>query len=198
MKALPAWFAVLATLWLAIAPRVSAQVKAGEQLTPELGIYVPIDEEKWGAAEVNLRIVNNNFQLFFLDGQGKLVEPPEVKVIVHYGNFVKKSQNELTVLLKREGMMMTSPRVISPPHRYRVRIFLSKTEEPENAYGKPVEEKEFIGMHILNQLGGDYYDKTRMEASSTPVEEEVEELAEEGAPAAAAQALTDEENRPVE
>lgn len=169
----------LATLFIMATQFVSAQVQEGQMLEPELGIYVEIDEEQWGAAQINLRIVNNNFQLYFLDAEGLLVKPPIDKVIVHYGNFIKDSNAKETLLLEKQDMMLTSPRVIPPPHRYMVRIFLKKIVEPEEYYKEPYEVKEFIGMHILNQLGGDLLQKTQTQPTSVePPAAEGEEKAE--------------------
>ncbi|MEO0793923.1 MAG: hypothetical protein AAFX93_02100 [Verrucomicrobiota bacterium] len=160
----------------ALSSSLRGQVVAGEQLQPELGVYVDIDEEKWGAAKLNLRITNNNFQAFFFDADDLLVEPPLESIIVHYQNFVKKSNARQTIVLSKDGMMLTNKRVIKPPHRYQVRIFLRKNVVPIEYYKKPYEEKEFIGMHIINQLGGsELYDKTHSDPQSVPVAiEEVE------------------------
>ncbi|MBK1857000.1 hypothetical protein [Cerasicoccus arenae] len=154
-----------------------AQVEEGQKLEPELGVYMPIDEAKWGAAEANLRIVNNNFQMYFLDADKLLIKPPLEDVIVHYSNFIKKSNADLTIVLKKDGMMLTSNRVISPPYRYQVRVFLKKMVTPTEYYKEPYEEKEYIGMHMINQLGGEFYDKSKTEPVSVPVE--VEAAAEE-------------------
>lgn len=159
----------LALLFAALASPASAQVKEGEQLLPELGIYVDINEEEWGAAKVNLRIVNNNFQMYFLDEQNLLVPPPLDKVIVHYGNFIKDSNARETLLLEQRGMMLTSIRVIPPPHRYLVRIFLKKTVDPEEYYKDPYEVKEFIGMHTINQLGSQFVEESRTQPFSEPL-----------------------------
>lgn len=153
-------------LFLLAAHFVSAQVQEGQLLEPELGIYVDIDAEKWGAAKINLRIVNNNFQLYFMDADGLLVQPPIDSVIVHYGNYIKDSNAKNTILLEKQGMMLTAPRVIAAPHRYLVRIFLKKMVDPPEYYKEPYEVKEFIGMHIIDQLGGDYYSKTQEQPTS--------------------------------
>ncbi|WP_309386630.1 hypothetical protein [Cerasicoccus frondis] len=154
------------------------QVVEGQKLEPELGLYVEINEEEWGAAKLNLRIVNNNFQAYFLNAEDLLVKPQVDKLIVHYSNFVKKSNANMTITLEPDGMMMTSKRVVSPPYRYQVRLFLKKTVEPNAYYEEPYEEKEFIGMHILDQLGGDMLEKTSMEPTSVEVEAQPEEKAE--------------------
>ncbi|WP_309398436.1 hypothetical protein [Cerasicoccus maritimus] len=160
-------------LFILAAAALEGQVVEGEKLEPELGLYVDIDAKEWGAAKLNLRIVNNNFQAYFLDENDLLVAPPIDKMIVHYSNFIKKSQAKLTIMLEPAGMMMTSKRVIPPPYRYQVRIFLKKTVNPDDYYEESYEEKEFIGMHTLNQLGGDMLEKTTTEPTSVapPAEE---------------------------
>jgi len=164
------YFPIVLVLALAmLAPSAFAQVKAEEQLLPELGIYVDIDEDEWDAAKVNLRIVDNNFQMYFLDENNLLVDADVDKVIVHYGNFIKDSNARFTLVLKKEGLMYTSVRVIPPPHRYMVRIFLKKTVEPEVYYKEAYEEKEFIGMHTLNQLGSEFLEATRTQPYSEPL-----------------------------
>lgn len=155
----------------AVAEESDAALQVGQALKPKLGIYVDVDREKWGADQVNLRIVNNNFQLFFLDADGLLVDSKADDVIIHYGNFIKDSNAKETVLLEPDGLMYTRARVISPPHRYQVRIFLRKTVDPEPYYKEKYEEKEFIGMHVLNQLGGaELYEKTHTTPTSVEVE----------------------------
>jgi len=174
MKNFPTFAGALAWLLMVTGSFAHANegLQAGQALAPELGIYVEIDEDKWGASEINLRIVNNNFQFFFLDADKLLVDPPIPSVIVHYGNFIKDSNAKETVLLQQEGLMLTSKRVIPPPHRYMVRIFLKKTVPPEYSFEEPEEVKEFIGMHVLNQLGGEeLYEKTHTPPTSIPVEE---------------------------
>jgi len=158
-------------LWLgANSLGADPSVQAGQKLVPELGLYVDIDEEKWGAAQLNLRIVNNNFRMYFLDEDKSLVEPELDSAIVHYGNFIKDANARFTIVLEKEGLAFTSKRVIPPPHRYMCRIFLRKTVDPPGYYEKPYEEKEFIGMHTLNQLGGDQlYEKTHTEPESIPL-----------------------------
>lgn len=165
----------LALLLLMATGALHGQVAEGQKLEPELGLYLDINEEEWGAAQLNLRIVNNNFQAYFMDPEGLLVPPPVDKLIVHYSNFVRKSNANMTITLEPSGMMMTSPRVVSPPYRYQVRLFLKKTVTPDASYQESYEEKEFIGMHILNQLGGDKLELT----SVTPTSVEVETPAEE-------------------
>lgn len=153
-----------------------AELKEGEQLLPELGIYVDINEEEWGAAKVNLRLYNNSFQLFFLDSNDLLVTPPIDDAIVHYSNFIKKSQAESTITLKKNGMMLSADRVIPPPARYQVRVFLRKWVQPAEYYKEAYEEKEFIGLHMLNQLGEQFAEANTTAPYSKPVPTEESEV----------------------
>ena len=73
------------------------------------------------------------------------------------------------MLLKQDGMMLTSKRVIQPPRRYFVRIFLRKMVEPEEYYKEPYQVKEFIGQHTLNQLGAQFNEANATPAYSQPL-----------------------------
>lgn len=177
-----------------------AELKEGESLLPELGLYIDINEEEWGAAKVNLRLVDNNFQLYFLDGNDLLVAPKVKDVIIHYGNFIKDSTMKNTIVLEQQGLVLTNGRVITPPSRYMVRIFLRKMVKP-NYYTPEQEVKEFIGLHTLNQLGSEFQEASKTQPYSEPVPTGAQgeaPKAEQGMPSTSETAIVTQEEQDVE
>ena len=96
--------------------------------------------------QVNLRIVDNNFQLYFLDASKKLVEPDAVKAIIRYSSHVKKTDRKRSLVLTPEsgGLYFTASRSILHPHYYRVKVLL-KFEDASVS--------EYLPEKRLNQLG---------------------------------------------
>lgn len=111
----------------------------------EVGIFIP-RENKDDDGQVNLRIVNNKFQLYFLDAENKIIEPDAARAIIHYSSVVRKGKSRSTVSLTPEpnGLYFTAERAIVPPYHYRVRILLKFADEDSN---------EFLPEKPLRQMG---------------------------------------------
>jgi len=115
-------------------------LEVGAQLD-EKGIFIPHSE-----GLVNLRIVDNKFQLYFVDAEKKLVEPDAVKIIVRYSSQVRRGESESTVVLNPGpgSLYFTASRPILPPHFYRVKVILVFADK---------EATEYLPEKLLNQLG---------------------------------------------
>ena len=142
-------------------PSLRAQ-GVGEELIPHLGIYQPRIDADGKSGYINLRIVRNNFRLYFLKDDQKTIEEPAFPyAIVQYGNAIKKIANELSLRLSLEpgGVYLTNQRIIAPPHRYSVRVILMNRiesdfvdESTNNTTPPPGAKKEVFKVIILNQL----------------------------------------------
>ena len=70
---------------------------------------------------VNVQVVNSHFQLHFLDAEKKAIEPPFDTGWIRYRSPIKgKKKNAQTLKnkpLSREGMYLTSPIPVQPPHK---------------------------------------------------------------------------------
>lgn len=129
----------------------------GAPLVPTLGLYL----ERPNGGFLNVRIVNNNFELYFLDAEKKLLKPDYNYAILSYASKVKKSDRKQTlkVSIAPNGLFMTAKRAISPPHDYELRLFLKdKVVDPATVpqypdYGAKNEpEVERYGLNRVNQL----------------------------------------------
>lgn len=156
----------LVAILLALSPALiaeEAEIEVGKPLPNELGLTLERKEVDEGATEpgfINLRIVDNRFQLWFLDHEKNVVEPTYPMAILHYRGFVvRKSRETIQLLPEGDGLCLTSPRIVPPPHHYSVRILLmNKAEEealnPDNQTEVPANKvrQEFFPVMQLNQI----------------------------------------------
>lgn len=144
-------------LFFSSASAAGSAVALGEKLDA-MGTFL----EREDGGFINIRIVDNKFQLYFTDEE-KLVIPADfAKAYVRYASHVKRSDRDRTVTLKPDGngAFLTASRAILPPHYYRVRIILTdEAEESESSgiptYGSRTEEarKETFPEVRLKQIG---------------------------------------------
>ncbi len=108
---------------------------------PELGIYVPREEEF-----VNLRIVDGHFELYFLDKEKKVIKPVFNTAILRYENIARKDRDERVTLRLTSGgghQYLTSGRVIKPPFKFWVNFIFKDSDDPD--------KKVSLGRHRLMQ-----------------------------------------------
>lgn len=155
----------------ATAEEGEGEIEVGKPLPNELGLTLARKEVDEGEEEpgfVNLRIVDNRFQLWFLDSEKNVVLPSYPMAILHYRGFVvRKSRETIRLSPDSDGLFLTSPRIIPPPHHYSVRILLMNQAEeealnPDNHTEIPDSKvrQEFFPTLQLNQIPAE------MEASS--------------------------------
>lgn len=110
---------------------------------------------------INVRIVKNRFEVWFLDKDGKIVEPDFDQGFIFFTNPNIKELRNLHTTLKRSDSrpMLTSPLIIQPPHRYLVRLVLTKEVSSGDIYqssvsgqSSPEKIEEVYGQAVLNQL----------------------------------------------
>lgn len=122
-------FRLLAAIVLfAAVPAVAAAQAVGEELKPEVGPYKAIP----GGFQMNLRIVDNHFRLYFVDEEMKVVAPVFKQAYVTYEP-IGRSADEERIGLTASGPFLSSPRFIRPPYAYWVRLLLAhETDDEKN------------------------------------------------------------------
>lgn len=116
------FMAVIAAL-LSLAQNLHA-LAIGDEL-PEQGVY-------WKVAEgmLNLRVEDKNFYLYLVDKDNKILKIDAEIAIVRYEGVKKKNQDDTIKLeVSEDGLYLTSPRFVKPPHDYWVRVTLDPTDE---------------------------------------------------------------------
>jgi hypothetical protein len=100
----------------------------GDKL-PELGHYYK--NEKVGT--VNLRVVEGNFRIYFVDKEKNIVSPAFKKARLDV-ELVRNKTHEYTLSLKlsEDGRYLTSTRHTHPPYRYWVRLVLLHESNSDN------------------------------------------------------------------
>ncbi len=150
---------LLFPLFVSAEEEVAPPNTLGGVLEPALGI----DFKRTGKVPgtVNVRIVNNRFEVWFLDEEGLIVEPDFETGVMFYSNpNIKELRNLHTTVSRSDSQpILTSPLIIAPPHRYLVRLVLSKEAPPPDIYQpqvpgqeKPAKIEEIYGQAVLNQL----------------------------------------------
>lgn len=168
-KIITSVLAALAAIVVTLSPHLNAEttvdeeIGIGKPLPDELGLTLERKHIDEGATEpgfINLRIVNNRFQLWFLDHEKNVVEPAYPMAILHYRGFVvRRSRETIQLRPDSDGLFLTSPRVVPPPHHYSVRILLMNQAEeealnPDNHTEIPDSKvrQEFFPVMQLNQI----------------------------------------------
>ena len=126
----------------AVAFANASELKVGDKLDEGGMSYTRENGDK-----LNLRLVDKQFQLFFVDSGNILLEPDSSKAIVGYTN--RRGDDERrTVVLKpvADKVYLTSARKIQPPYLYEIRLILVTEEDGE-------EQKEVFKMQLLNKMG---------------------------------------------
>ena len=124
-------FMARSTLLLVLPAILSAQTPPpeGDKL-PELGHYYK--NKKVGT--VNLRVVEGNFRIYFVDKDQNIVRPVYKKAHLDV-ELLRNKTHEYSLLLKisEDGRYLTSKRHTYPPYRYRVRlVFLDESNSDNN------------------------------------------------------------------
>jgi len=89
-------------------------------LIPESGYYI---DQAEGAAQLNLRIQENRFRLYWIDGNGLVVEPEFKQANVRLiGSVNGRSFHYLETLPSGAGL--GSPLILRPPFIYNVNLVL--------------------------------------------------------------------------
>lgn len=139
------------------------EIGVGKPLPDEIGITIERIGVDPGATErgfINLRIVDNRFQLWFLDHEKNVIEPAFPLAILHYRGFVvRKSRYTIQLTPDSSGLFLTSPRVIKPPYHYSVKILLMDkideatfSQENPNADTSGNSREEIYPVLQLNQI----------------------------------------------
>lgn len=132
----------LTPLWSVI--ETPDNLEVGMELAGPLGYYYsyPGDQARF----VNVRIVNNRFECYFLEADKKtIVEPEWSRAIIQYESHVRRGlARQTTVMHKVDGRpLLSAKRIIQPPHRYWIRVILQNKEDEEatNNYNAPASER---------------------------------------------------------
>ena len=117
---------LLALPALFLAPILGAQITA-EALDSQ-GLNLQLSE-----VGLNLRIVDQNFRIYFFDEDRLPLNPPPYAHAVLFTEEVSRPKREDRIFLSpsADGPFLVSPRIIAPPYDFWVRIVLSD-EEDEN------------------------------------------------------------------
>lgn len=112
-------------------------LKIGSKLPDSQGVNYT-----WKTYTLNLRVIENNFYLFFLDKEQKIVTPPVKQASVRFQTTkrVTRQIDEDTVSRKREEIFIAlepntnaaglySPRYIAPPTLYWVMLSLLENKD---------------------------------------------------------------------
>lgn len=151
--------ALLCPLVLLASVETPDDLAVGDELPGPLGVYYSYKGED--AAFINVRLVNNRFRCYFLEGdQKKIVEPDWPKAIIHYGNAVRKGLNKETTVMRAAESgkpYLVAARFIPPPDRYWIQVILQNDadEEATNNFNDPPPEgaqSQAFPTEILNQL----------------------------------------------
>jgi hypothetical protein len=99
---------------------------------PELGLYYDLGED----GKVNLRIVDNRFQIYFLDGEDHVQPLAYQSARIRYEGFFKKDEEGVLTLgpgSAELGSILTHPRFFRPPIAWTVYItLLDPSDESRN------------------------------------------------------------------
>ncbi len=114
-----------------------AQSDGGDEegMMPEMGAYIDASDGGF----INIRIVGNNFHLYFLDAEKKLIEPTYKRALIRYENVARKDRDERLILnLSADGQSLTSGRVVRPPFNFWVTLHFYDNNDSEKRipYGR--------------------------------------------------------------
>jgi len=113
-------FGLLFSVLLAFSTLTHAQ-KLGEPLPDQKGLLFDVG----GQFALNVRLVDRHMQLIFVDLDGNVMECPFPRVVVHVERRgLKRADMHLSMQPKPGEAFVTHPRVIPPPNRYTLRIYL--------------------------------------------------------------------------
>ena len=127
VRDIPFWVVFLNVLLL-----ISASVFAADEALPEeeeipklpeLGLYQDLGED----SKLNLRLVDNRFQIYFLDSEDHVQELAFQKARIRYEGFFKKDIEGVLQLgpgSAELGSILTHARIFRKPHAYTVNITL--------------------------------------------------------------------------
>ncbi len=131
-------------------------LKVGDVL-PEAGQYWNLHEAE---GQINLRYVGTRLRLYFVDTEGKIMEPLFPVALVRYRNDLanwQKTGQQMTKLTAGPGnVYLASSRVLPQPLRYRVWVVLKVENEKTTSMSEEEEEAsdpQAYPMRILNGLG---------------------------------------------
>ena len=115
---------------LLLGPLGLAAQSVGTRL-PEMGLY---QESRYGT--VNLRIVDDNLRLYFLNEEGEVMAPP-IEAAAARMEQVSNATTDPYIYMRpaSSGIYLTSPRYIPKPYDYRVTLIL---------FGESREVTEFV------------------------------------------------------
>jgi len=124
--------------------QLTQEVKLGEPLPSQEGVYFTYTYPGNENGLVNLRVEDGQFVLYFLDKERNLVVPPHLKAVVRYEEL--RGGGEEIMLLQRDhssnGLYLSHPRHPDPPHLYRVILVL--LDNPESGLAKKVFPLELL------------------------------------------------------
>lgn len=114
------------------------ELKLGATLD-DAGVFIAMEDGN----QLNVRVIENNFQIYSVDSAKKLIKADIEKVIIHAQSRVNRGSSKQTIVLKPSDkeFMLTSGRFVPPPHHYELRLIVMHK-------GK----KEVVPMTVLNQL----------------------------------------------
>ena len=97
------------------------ELKLGDTLD-DAGVFIAMENGN----QLNVRVVENTFQVYSVDSAKVLIEADIEKVIIHAQSRVSKGSSKLTIVLKPgdKEFMLTSGRLVPPPHYYELRLII--------------------------------------------------------------------------
>ena len=126
----------------------------GDRLPPG-GVYWDLQGEE---GQLNLRFIGSRLRMYFVDAEGKIMEPTAPKALVRYNNEVLRGRRgvpQMTTLTPGPGgVYLSSPRVLPQPLRYFVWVVLKGvTNEASSTDEENPDGTQPYGQRILSGLG---------------------------------------------
>lgn len=104
----------------------------GEAFEEELGLYLDVPESI-GEGQLNIRIVENQMLVYFLDKEGLLTDPPLSKLYVRWENVRNRTEDGyLSMSAASDGPYLTNPRKLFPPYHYRLTLIIPQEDKEDN------------------------------------------------------------------
>jgi len=106
----------------------------GDKLEDGLGVSLP-----WQEGNINVRMANHRFQLYFLDADGEIIAPNVPMASIRYATYAAPYDYSFATFdLSPSGDSFISSRYVPPPNLYWVSIAFFKKEN-----GKTINLKTF-------------------------------------------------------
>ncbi len=105
----------------------------GEKMEEELGAYIAMPAKLGGQGQINVRVIDNQMQVYFLDKEGLVIDPVVDKLYVRWENIRNRTEDGyLPMSPSSEGPYLDNARKLYPPYHFRITLIIPQEMEEDN------------------------------------------------------------------